>query len=94
MIYVIVAAAILLVLWNIAVFAIYALDKRKAKNNQMRIKESTLIACAFLMGGIGAILGMRILRHKTQKPKFTVSVPLAVLLNLAIIAAVVVLVLV
>ena len=75
-----------IVVWNIIVFALYAADKRKAKNNEWRIKESTLITCAFIMGGIGALLGMRLLRHKTQHIKFKVLVPLAVVLNCAVIA--------
>jgi len=87
MIYVLMAVAAAIVLWNIATFALYAIDKSKAKNNKMRIKEATLITCAFLMGGIGAITGMSILRHKTQKPKFKILVPIAVVLNIGIIIA-------
>ncbi|MCL2286394.1 MAG: DUF1294 domain-containing protein [Firmicutes bacterium] len=86
---VIIAAAAAFAIWNIIVFALYAIDKRKAEKSKWRISESTLILCAFLMGGIGAFLGMRILRHKTQKMKFTVSVPLALVLNIAVIAALV-----
>ncbi|MCL2378553.1 MAG: DUF1294 domain-containing protein [Defluviitaleaceae bacterium] len=85
LIHVIVAA---IVLWNIVVFAMYAIDKSKARNKKMRIKEATLIACAFLMGGFGAMLGMSVLRHKTQKPKFKILVPIAVVVNIAVIVAV------
>ena len=86
MIYVI--AAVALVLWNIITFALYAIDKSKAKRNKWRINEATLIACAFLMGGIGAMLGMSILRHKTQHLKFKLLVPVAVVLNAAVVAVV------
>jgi len=74
-----------IVIWNIIVFALYAADKRKAAKNKWRISEATLITCAFLMGGIGAFLGMRILRHKTQHLKFKLLVPLAVIINIAVI---------
>ena len=73
------------VVWNVVTFSLYAADKRKAKNNEWRISEATLITCAFLMGGIGALLGMRILRHKTQHIKFKLLVPIAVILNIGII---------
>ena len=86
MIYLIAAMAI--VLWNIVTFALYALDKSRAKNNKWRISEATLIACAFLLGGLGAMVGMRVLRHKTQHTKFKLLVPIAVILNIAVVVAV------
>jgi len=86
MIYVIAAGAVILM--NIVTFALYALDKSRAKNNKWRISEATLIACAFLMGGFGAMIGMRLLRHKTQHTKFNLLVPIAVILNIAVVVAV------
>jgi len=82
---IILAAAI--ALWNIITFALYAADKRRAAKKQWRISEATLIACAFLMGGIGAMLGMNLLRHKTHHVKFKLLVPIAVVLNIAIVVA-------
>ena len=82
-------AAAAIVLWNIIVFALYAIDKRRAVKNKFRISEATLLTCAFLMGGIGAFLGMRMLRHKTQHWQFKLLVPLAVIINIAIIVFVV-----
>ena len=58
-----------LVVWNIVTFAMYAIDKRKAKKNEWRTSEATLIGVAFIMGGIGAFLGMTLLRHKTKHIK-------------------------
>jgi len=75
----------LIILWNIATFALYAIDKGRAKANQWRIKEFTLILVAFLMGGVGALLGMNILRHKTQKTIFKVMVPLGVVVNIIVL---------
>ena len=76
-------------LWNATVFALYGIDKRKAKRNKWRISETTLIVCAFLMGGIGAALGMGIFRHKTKHLKFKLLVPVAVIINVGILLAVV-----
>jgi len=90
LIYLIVAGV--LVIWNVCTFIMYAVDKSRAKNNKWRISEATLIAVAFLLGGIGALLGMHVLRHKTQHVKFKVCVPLAVVINIAVIVAIFVLV--
>ena len=79
--------AVIFVIWNIITFSLYGLDKRKAKTNKMRISEATLITCAFLMGGIGALLGMSVFRHKTKHIKFKLLVPLAVIINIGIIIA-------
>lgn len=80
-----------LVVWNIITFSLYAADKRKAKNNEWRIKEATLFMVAFLMGGIGSMLGMSLLRHKTKHMSFRILIPLAVVLNIAVIVGVVLL---
>ena len=77
--------AIAAVVWNIVTFSIYGIDKNKAPKNKWRIKESTLIICAFLIGGIGALLGMCVFRHKTNHLKFALLVPLAVLMNAGVI---------
>ena len=74
-----------MLVWNVLTFSLYALDKSKAKRNRHRIKESTLILCAFAMGGPGALLGMILLRHKTRKTAFRILVPLAVLVNIIVV---------
>ncbi|MCL2572667.1 MAG: DUF1294 domain-containing protein [Defluviitaleaceae bacterium] len=85
MIYVLIGAGAAWAVWNIIVFGMYATDKKRAANKQWRIKESTLILCAFVMGGLGAILGMYVLRHKTQHWQFKILVPIALVLNIAIL---------
>ena len=54
---------------NAIVFAMYAWDKHKAKTDQWRTKESTLLLGA-LFGPWGAAIGMKVAHHKTQKTKF------------------------
>ena len=78
----------IVILMSILTFALYAIDKRRAKTNQWRIKEATLIGLAFLMGGIGALLGMSLLRHKTKHLQFKILIPLAVVFNIAVVAGV------
>ena len=77
---------IVIALWNIITFALYGIDKKKARENEWRISEGTLILCTFLMGGAGALIGMSVFRHKTKHLKFKLLVPLALVLNLLIIA--------
>ena len=78
----IVFAALLLV--NIVAFAAYGIDKRKAQKGKWRIPESTLLLLAFFGGAIGALLGMRVFRHKTKHWKFKILVPLFLVLQLAL----------
>ncbi len=69
--------------WNLIVFFVYGLDKLKAKKDMWRIPEKTLLLLAFLMGGLGAVLGMRVFHHKTKHKVFTIGVPICLILNLA-----------
>ncbi len=60
----------ILIIWNILVFLVYGLDKMLAIMDRYRISEKTLLTITFLLGGIGALFGMEVFRHKTKKPKF------------------------
>ncbi|MBR3462153.1 MAG: DUF1294 domain-containing protein [Clostridiales bacterium] len=79
----------ILVYWllivNLAAFILYGADKAFAKSNARRIPERTLLFFAWIGGSIGAILGMRIFHHKTLKPKFAVTVPILMVLEIVII---------
>ena len=78
----------ILIGWNVVVFALYGIDKRKAIRNRWRIKESVLLLSAFFMGGIGALAGMSVFRHKTKHLKFRILVPLALVVNIATVIGV------
>lgn len=73
-----------LVFINLLTFAAYGIDKCKAQKNAWRIKESTLLLLAAAGGSVGALLGMQIFRHKTKHPKFTVGVPLILLVQIGL----------
>ncbi|MCF0151094.1 MAG: DUF1294 domain-containing protein [Firmicutes bacterium] len=77
---------IVYLLWNLIVFFAYGIDKRKAVKDKWRTPESTLLLMALLMGAAGALAGMRVFHHKTKHAKFTVGVPLCLVVNLAVIA--------
>ena len=74
-----------LIAWNAVVFIIYGIDKGMSKKKGRRIPEKTLLSCAFLMGGVGALLGMALFRHKTKHMNFRLLVPLAILINAAVV---------
>ncbi|MDE0591767.1 MAG: DUF1294 domain-containing protein [Dehalococcoidia bacterium] len=62
-------------------------DKRRAKKDQWRIKESTILVWALVGGWPGGIWAMRRFRHKTSKQSFIVKYVLVVLLSLTVAAA-------
>jgi uncharacterized membrane protein YsdA (DUF1294 family) len=55
-----------LIVINVVTFLVYGIDKLKAKHGSWRISEATLLILAVIGGSIGALLGMKIWRHKTQ----------------------------
>ena len=71
--------------WNIIVFAAYGFDKHKAKRGKWRISENALLLMAAFMGGMGALFGMRIFRHKTKHLKFKIGVPLLLVFNITVV---------
>lgn len=64
-----------LVILNVLTFLLYGIDKWKAKRSRWRIPESALLGMAAVGGSVGAWLGMRVWRHKTQHKKFRYGVP-------------------
>lgn len=69
---------------SVVSFVVYAYDKAQAKGGGWRIPEKTLLLLSLLMGAPGALCGMYLLRHKTLKPKFTVTVPATLVLQIAL----------
>ncbi len=66
---------------NIVAFLLFGIDKRRAIQGQWRIPERVLLGVAVLGGGPGALLGMKLFRHKTKHLKFRIGIPLCILLN-------------
>ena len=74
-----------LIVINIVTFLVYGIDKWKAKQGSWRISEATLLILAVIGGSIGALLGMKIWHHKTMHKKFKYSLPLILLVQIALI---------
>lgn len=64
---------VILLLTNLATFAAFGIDKRKARKDRWRISEKTLLIMGRCFGGAGQLAGMRVFRHKTKKWYFVVS---------------------
>lgn len=72
------------ILVNITAFIIIYIDKKRAINHKWRIKESTLFILSLIGGSLGTLLGMYTFRHKTKHTKFTLGIPLIMLLQILI----------
>ena len=59
-------AAWLLVI-NVVSFAMFGMDKWKAKHKKYRIPESTLLLLAVLGGSVGAVCGMDVVQQMTRR---------------------------
>ena len=64
-----------LLLINALAFVLMLVDKRRARKNMWRIRESTLFATAIAGGSIGILTGMYAVRHKTRHQSFVIGIP-------------------
>lgn len=66
---------------NLLAFISFGVDKQKARTNQWRISEKTLLGIAICGGSLGAICGMRLFHHKTRHSKFTLGLPIILIIQ-------------
>lgn len=78
------ALAVWLITINLVTFAVYGADKRRARRGAWRVPEKTLFLLPLLGGSVGALLGMRVFRHKTKHWYFVWGVPAILLAQLAL----------
>ena len=78
------ALALWLVCINVATFAVYGVDKRRARQGAWRVPEKTLFLLPLLGGSIGALAGMRVFHHKTKHWYFVWGIPLILLAQMAL----------
>lgn len=57
---------IILAVMSLAALILYGADKLKAKAGAWRISEAALLSVGFFGGALGALLGMKLWRHKTR----------------------------
>lgn len=76
-------------LLNLVTFFVFGFDKFKAKYKETherarRVPEKTLFLLAALGGSAGALLGMKVWRHKTLHRSFRIGIPLILILQILI----------
>lgn len=69
-------------------FCIYLLDKLFAKMGTWRVPELWLLSVAIAGGAAGALLAMTLFRHKTRHKKFTILVPIALVVQIVVFAVI------
>ena len=81
-----VALAVWLIAINVVTFAVYGIDKRRARRGAWRVPEKTLFLLPLLGGSLGALLGMRVFHHKTKHWYFVWGIPAILLVQTALAA--------
>ena len=70
---------------NLLAFALYGVDKYKAKRKMWRIPEKVLLGIAVVGGSVGAIAGMKTFHHKTKHWYFRYGLPVLLAVQLALV---------
>ena len=71
---------------NVVTFTVYGIDKSKARRGAWRIPEKRLFLLPLLGGSVGALLGMKVFRHKTKHWYFVWGIPIILLAQTALAA--------
>ena len=67
---------------NVIGFLSMLIDKYRAVHHLWRISEKTLLLLAVIGGGIGSYIGMQTAHHKVNKKKFSIGIPLMIILQI------------
>ena len=67
------AVGIYLLLINVFTLTLFGYDKDMAEKKKKRVSEKTLLTFTFLGGTLGALIGMRMYKHKTSKTSFQIK---------------------
>ena len=79
--------AVVLVITNLVSFWLMWHDKNCAKKGSWRVPEKTLFIATACFGGLGGVLGMQLLRHKTKHWYFQLFFPLMLVVQIALLIA-------
>ena len=76
---------IYLIIMNIIAVIFTVHDQLAAKGHRWRVKERTLLLISALGGSPMMYVTMLTIRHKTQKPKFMVGIPVIFFIQFAVL---------
>jgi hypothetical protein len=62
-----------------------AIDKHRAKKNKWRVPEARLLLLGALGGALAEWITMKLIRHKTTRKKFMVTLPIFAILHLMLV---------
>lgn len=72
---------IYIILINMTGFVVMGMDKARSRSGAWRISENKLLFIALAGGAVGMFLGMHCFRHKTRRLKFTITVPVIIIIQ-------------
>lgn len=81
---------IFIAVMSLAAFVLYGADKRRARKKQWRIKESVLLSVGFFGGALGAVIAMKLFRHKTKHWYFWAVNALGLVIQIALAALIII----
>lgn len=70
---------------NLISFILMAKDKNAARKGAWRVPEKALFLVTACFGGLGGVLGMQLLRHKTKHWYFQLFFPLMLIAQVILI---------
>lgn len=70
---------------NLLGLVVMGADKSKAARHKWRISENSIFFIALIGGASGVGLGMLVFHHKTKHFKFTVGIPVFIILNAVVL---------
>ena len=73
-----------IIIVNILAFCLYGVDKSAAVKQKQRIPNRVLLLMAAFGGSLGALAGMYTFRHKTKKWYYTITVPVLLVIQIAV----------
>lgn len=81
---ILIAVVVLLITNNVS-FLLMLHDKRCAQKGKWRVKEKHLFLATACFGGLGGVLGMHLLRHKTKHWYFKLFFPLMLVVQVVLL---------
>ena len=85
--YVFVIALAYIIVINIIGWVLPIVDKKRAKNNKWRIRESTLFVISAMGGSAAMLASMKKFRHKTKHKRFMIGIPLIIVVQIILLTA-------
>jgi uncharacterized membrane protein YsdA (DUF1294 family) len=74
-----------LIVMTVITFSIYGYDKFIAGSAATRVPEKVLLALAWIGGILGALVGMKVFRHKTAKESFQARLVVALVVQIVVV---------